>query len=213
MSTHGPSRRSCPFAYGSFRSKQTQDIWAAPSPGGLALYLAAEQLLNPACKASRWRPPSAPGSRERSRFASPPCGLRSLTQMISAISDSRASSLCRCQTGATRSGTFLLSKFRRADHGRATEAAPAFASCRHVVAHALGGNGPFPDSCSAAIAFERVEGASSLRGTGSLRPRADRGRQKAAVVLSHFLGHELVEQGVHPQDEVLVLLRIEGQIV
>jgi len=42
---------------------------------------------------------------------------------------------------------------------------------------------------------------------------ADRGGQKTTVVLAHFLGHELVQQGVHAQDEGLVLLRVEGEIV
>ncbi len=47
----------------------------------------------------------------------------------------------------------------------------------------------------------------------SLGLRADRGRQKTAVVRAHFFGHELVQQGVHAQDEVAILFRIEGEIV
>ena len=58
----GPSRRSCPFAYGGFRSKRTQVIRAAPASGGVALYLAAKRPLDRA--------------RERSR----PFGSRSLRQ-------------------------------------------------------------------------------------------------------------------------------------
>jgi hypothetical protein len=49
----GPSRRSCPFAYGGFRSKRTQVIRAAPASGGVALYLAAKRPLDRARKRSR----------------------------------------------------------------------------------------------------------------------------------------------------------------
>ncbi|MDT7760897.1 MAG: hypothetical protein QOC63_317, partial [Mycobacterium sp.] len=37
-------------------------------------------------------------------------------------------------------------------------------------------------------------------------------RQKTTVVLAHFIGHELVQQGVHAQYEIPVLFRIKGQI-
>jgi hypothetical protein len=37
-------------------------------------------------------------------------------------------------------------------------------------------------------------------------------RQKIAVVPAHFISHEFVQQGVHAQDEVLVLLWVKGQI-
>jgi hypothetical protein len=48
------------------------------------------------------RPPSAPGSRKRSRFASPPFGLRSLTRMNPTNSDNHPPLyLGRCQIGAT----------------------------------------------------------------------------------------------------------------
>jgi hypothetical protein len=53
MTAHGPSRRSCPYAYGGLWSKQTKDIWAAPRPAGVALYLAAERPLDRARKWSR----------------------------------------------------------------------------------------------------------------------------------------------------------------
>jgi hypothetical protein len=44
---------SCPFAYGGCWSNQTQDIWAAPAFGGVALYLAAKRPLDRARKRSR----------------------------------------------------------------------------------------------------------------------------------------------------------------
>src|ERR1700722_10987619 len=42
---------------------------------------------------------------------------------------------------------------------------------------------------------------------------SDRGGEKAAVVLAHFLGDELVEQGVHAQDDIPILLRVDREIV
>src|SRR5262249_16325806 len=50
-------------------------------------------------------------------------------------------------------------------------------------------------------------------GDGSLRLGADRSWQKATVVLAHFFGHEFVQQGVHSQYDILILFRINGQIV
>src|SRR5271157_3805560 len=47
----------------------------------------------------------------------------------------------------------------------------------------------------------------------SLWLRANRGGQKASVVLAHFLCHELVQQRVHAQYEILVLGGIEGEVV
>jgi hypothetical protein len=37
--------------------------------------------------------------------------------------------------------------------------------------------------------------------------------QKTTVVRAHFLSHKLVQQGVHAQNEVLVLFRVESEIV
>jgi hypothetical protein len=47
-SAPGPSRRSYPFAYGCFWSKQTKRYLGAPASGGVALYLtAAQQTYRP----------------------------------------------------------------------------------------------------------------------------------------------------------------------
>ena len=51
---YGPSRRSCPSAYGGFRSKQTQKIFGRPPAfGGVALYLAAKRPLDRVRERSR----------------------------------------------------------------------------------------------------------------------------------------------------------------
>src|SRR5271154_5301913 len=52
-----------------------------------------------------------------------------------------------------------------------------------------------------------------LRGNGSLRLGADRGRQETTVIFADFLGDEFVQQGVHAQYDILILFRIEGEIV
>ena len=67
LSGVGTSGRSCPFAYGGFRSKQTKEIWAAPASGGVALYLAVKQPLDRARRRSRpirvtIAPPRAPAA-------------------------------------------------------------------------------------------------------------------------------------------------------
>src|SRR3981081_2093720 len=51
------------------------------------------------------------------------------------------------------------------------------------------------------------------RDSGSPRLGTNLLRQKTTVVLAHFIGHQLVQQGVHAQYEILVLFRIQGQIV
>ena len=42
---------------------------------------------------------------------------------------------------------------------------------------------------------------------------ANRGGQKATIVLAHFLCHELVQQRVHAKYDILVLDGIEGEVV
>ena len=37
--------------------------------------------------------------------------------------------------------------------------------------------------------------------------------QKGAIILADLFGHQVVEQGVHPQDRVLVFLRIRREVV
>src|ERR1700682_3122131 len=48
--------------------------------------------------------------------------------------------------------------------------------------------------------------------SGSPRVGANLVRQKTTAVLAHFICHEFVQQGVHAQDEVLVVLWGQGQI-
>ncbi len=72
-SASGPLLPSCPSAYDGFRSKQTQDTWAAPASGGVALYLAAEQPLDRARKRARpiqvtIAPPRTPAAYTTPRF-------------------------------------------------------------------------------------------------------------------------------------------------
>src|SRR5215472_12207537 len=40
-----------------------------------------------------------------------------------------------------------------------------------------------------------------------------RGGQKGAIILADLFGHQVVEQGIHPQDRVFVFVALQGEVM